>query len=79
MTLHEVEELFAYWTAHPPLHVMVAAFLGIRPGKRAPGANAQASLLAELGAGFVKGDVHRGLPPAILDFAELRRRAAEPH
>lgn len=79
MTLHELEELFAYWAAHPPLHLMVAACLGIRSGKRAPGASGEASLLAELGAGFVKADVHRGLPPAILDFAELRRRAAEPH
>ncbi|HVH76765.1 MAG TPA: hypothetical protein VM755_17755 [Stellaceae bacterium] len=79
MTLHEVEELFAYWAAHPPLHLMVAACLGIRPGKRAPGVSGEAALLAQLGAGFVKGDVHRGLPPAILDFAELLRRAAEQH
>ncbi|HEV2303326.1 MAG TPA: hypothetical protein VGR91_17300 [Stellaceae bacterium] len=78
MTLHEVGELFTYWAAHPPVHLMVAAYLGIGRGKRAV-EGAEASLFAELGPGFVKGDVHRGLPPVILDFVELRRRAAELH
>lgn len=79
MTLHEVEELFAYWAAHPPVHLMVAAYLGIGRNRRAPRDGGEAALVADLGPGFVKGDVNRGLPPVVLDFAELRRRAAELH
>jgi putative multiple sugar transport system ATP-binding protein len=33
-------------------------------------------VLAELGPGFRAGDVHAGLTPVVLDFAELRRQAA---
>jgi hypothetical protein len=33
------------------------------------------SVLAELGPGFGAGDVHAGLAPVVLDFAELQRRA----
>lgn len=82
MTLLEVEELTKYWTDHPPLHIAVAAYLGIRhphtQGRRAPGAAPtgprSASLLAELGPGFSAGDVHAGLPAVALDAAALRAR-----
>ena len=79
MTLLEVEELFAYWAAHPPVHLMLAGCLGIGRERRMSGASGEASCLAELGPGFSKGDVHGGLPPVILDVAELRRRAAGLH
>ncbi len=90
MTLLDVEELTVYWSEHPPLHVLVAAYLGLGMGKwpRKPSASSDAatskfphkpgsdiaSLLAELGPGFGSGDVHAGLGPAVLDFCELSRR-----
>jgi len=30
MTLFDVEELCLYWSRHPPIHVMLAAFLGVK-------------------------------------------------
>lgn len=86
MTLFQAEELTAYWAQHPPVHLLVAAYLGLGKRKRLPepplspdkgGARSAhaASLLACLGPGFEGGDVHAGFPPAILDFAELQRRA----
>jgi hypothetical protein len=90
MTLLDVEELTAYWAEHPPLHMLVAAYLGLAKEKRPrkpPVLSGEASssfghntasditsLLAELGPGFGSGDIHAGLAPAVLDFAELRRR-----
>ncbi len=83
MTLLEVEELTKYWAEHPPLHIAVAAYLGIRHPRtkvrRAPGATPtgqrSASLLAELGPGFSAGDVRAGLPAVVLDIAALRGQA----
>jgi hypothetical protein len=89
MTLLDVEELTRYWIDHPPLHLMVAAYLGVGrdKGRRMAlrlseaeassiGAHANVdNLLAELGPSFATGDVHAGLAPVVLDFAELRRRA----
>ncbi|HEY3910376.1 MAG TPA: hypothetical protein VGM07_10835 [Stellaceae bacterium] len=89
MTLIDVEELTRYWVDHPPLHLMVAAYLGVGKGngKRtrsgsvaaaaaAHGANRDVgALLAELGPSFAGADVHAGLAPVVLDFAELRRGA----
>jgi hypothetical protein len=86
MTLFQVEELTSYWTRHPPLHLLVAAYLGVgkdsRPqmppspfdGEQRPQSDA-GSMLARLGPGFSAGDVHAGLTPAVLDFAELHRRS----
>jgi hypothetical protein len=88
MTLLDVEELTRYWINHPPLHLMVAAYLGV--GKRtrfgslasappAIGRNLDiGAALAELGSGFAGGDVHLGLAPVVLDFAELKRRITQP-
>jgi hypothetical protein len=28
-------ELFEYWRSHPPVHLMVAAYLGIKPQEKA--------------------------------------------
>ena len=88
MTLFDFEELTKYWAEHPPLHIMVAAYLGAgkqhrRPtgpslddSRNAEGSNPEA-VRAELGPGFRTGDVHAGLTPVVLDFAELRRQASE--
>jgi hypothetical protein len=87
MTLFDFEELTTYWAEHPPLHILLGAYLGV--GK----ANAQqiprtlsrpcsetlpdpGSVLANLGPGFGTGDVHAGLAPVVLDFSELRLRAS---
>jgi hypothetical protein len=89
MTLLDVEELTRYWVDHPPLHLMVAAYFGVGKGngRRMPSRPAEAAragtgvnsdldtVLAELGPSFAGGDVHAGLAPAVLDFAELKRRA----
>lgn len=89
MTLFEVEELTSYWAQHPPLHLLVAAFLGTGKNKWAqlPPMSAGrvqrpssevGSILPQLGPGFSAGDVHAGLSPVVLDFAELSRRAEIP-
>jgi hypothetical protein len=84
MTLFQVEELTSYWAQHPPLHLLVAAFLGLGKDKQKqlPSTPAQRgqqtgsdAMLAELGTGFSARDVHTGLSPVVLDFAELSRRA----
>jgi hypothetical protein len=88
MTLFDFEELTQYWAAHPPLHILVGAYLGVGkqqhrpPGPSLDGSRNAASsnpreILAELGPGFRTGDVHAGLTPVVLDFAELRRQVAE--
>ena len=88
MTLLDVEELTRYWINHPPLHLMVAAYLGVgkrtRFGSLAPASPVSAenvdisAVLAELGSGFAGGDVHLGLAPVVLDFAELKHRVTKP-
>jgi hypothetical protein len=86
MTLFDVEELTSYWVEHPPLHILVGAYLGVGRRRRhmpsdgsssdgAGGLDLQ-SLLADLGPGFGAGDVHAGLPGVVLDFAELKRRVS---
>jgi hypothetical protein len=86
MTLFDVEELIAYWNEHPPMHLLVGAYLGAgRHRHRFPpstssgrgSANSDPSgVLAELGPGFASGDVHAGLPGVVLDLAELRSAAS---
>ena len=81
MTLLEVEELVGYWSGHPPVHMLLAAYLGIGGSQKqrkspAPGRADLGSLVAELGPGFAAGDVHAGLARVALDFAELKRRAS---
>jgi hypothetical protein len=88
MTLFDFEELMEYWADHPPLHLLVGAYLSVGKQHRRPlgpslagSGNAASSnpgeILAELGPGFRTGDVHAGLTPVVLDFAELRRQVAE--
>ena len=84
MTLFDFEELTRYWAEHPPLHILVGAYLGVgkhrRPTVSDPAKSRGAAssnldaVLAELGPGFGAGDVHAGLGPVVLDVAELRGR-----
>jgi hypothetical protein len=83
MTLLDVEELTRYWIDHPPLHLMVAAYLGVArtkgertsPGRSKIGRYGDVRMvLAELGPSFATGDVHAGLAPVTLDFAEPKRQ-----
>jgi len=72
--------LLPYLIEHPPVHILVAGFVGFKPrslGSSAPGPREAADLAAAVGPGFAVGpDVHAGLPqPAILDFAQLKSRA----
>jgi hypothetical protein len=87
MTLFDFEELTKYWAKHPPLHILVAAYLGAgeqqrRPtgpgpdGSRNAARSSPEEVLAELGPGFRTADVHAGLTAVELDFAELQRQAA---
>jgi hypothetical protein len=89
MTLFQIEELTSYWAQHPPVHLLVAAYLGV--GKRnnarlppksmergQPPSSESNSLLVQLGPGFGVGDVNAGLSPVVLDFAELRLRVGIP-
>jgi hypothetical protein len=89
MTLFQIEELTSYWAQHPPVHLSVAAYLGVGKTKkpqmpptsmgRGQRSNSDSSsLLAQLGPGFGAGDVNAGFSPVILDFAELRLRAEIP-
>ena len=89
MTLFQVEELTSYWAQHPPVHLLVAAYLGVGQDRsaRLPPASMKrgmrpssdsGSLLAQLGPAFGAGDVNAGLSPVVLDFAELRLRAEIP-
>lgn len=34
MTLSDVDDLYEYWREHPPVHELVAAFVGYKPPER---------------------------------------------
>jgi hypothetical protein len=44
MTLPQVQELLGYWRAHPPLHLLIAAALGVPEKRRAEDFAALAAL-----------------------------------
>ncbi|HXS41982.1 MAG TPA: hypothetical protein VN766_17465 [Stellaceae bacterium] len=44
MTLPQVQELLDYWRAHPPLHLLVAAALGVTEKRSAEDFAALAAL-----------------------------------
>ena len=45
MTLFQVDELTSYWTRYPPLHLLIAAYLGVGRDKhqRPPPVSARAA------------------------------------
>jgi hypothetical protein len=46
LTLPQLRELFTYWAAHPPLHELAAAYLGL--GRRASDKPAELGALLAL-------------------------------
>jgi hypothetical protein len=81
LTLVDFQKYFLpYWNEHPPVHVLVAAYLGFKPQTGA-GMTPQStqspqniSELLSMPAGMMEGDIHEGLPEPILDFAEFQQR-----
>jgi hypothetical protein len=81
LTLFDIDDLCGYWADHPPTHVLVAAFLGVKP-RPAPAASAMrvgeigapgdvGQLMASLG----DGDPYQGCKgPAVYDFTALKAR-----
>ena len=59
MTLPQFYDLCAYWAEHPPLHELVAGYLGYRPRPSAPAADLGA-LLALAPGGVLKAASLRG-------------------
>lgn len=80
MTLLDFEELCRYWAQHPPLHLLVASFVGAKPQTRQkiaePGSSTEANIA--LAPGFAAGDIHLGCAePPIFDFAAAKARERE--
>jgi hypothetical protein len=93
MTLIDYAELCDYWADHPPVHLLAAAYLGVRGSssrasagasrgsgaarERVPSTNS--GLRELLGApGFAKGDLHMGCAEAVvLDFDAMLARAKQ--
>lgn len=36
MDMEDVDDLMTYWADHPPVHLMVAAYLGVKPKTQGP-------------------------------------------
>lgn len=82
MTLFQVEELCQYWAEHPPVHLLVAGFMGVKP----PTKSAQVSPEPEVSLpvtrvlaaipGLDPGTADM-LPAPIFDATELMRMRPE--
>jgi hypothetical protein len=80
MTVFDAEELCSYWSRHPPTHVLVAAFLGVKSDE--PALPVRQSLPSqEIPLGVVLAAVpgltagtDTGLPSPIFDLVELMRQ-----
>jgi hypothetical protein len=79
MTVFDVEELHRYWQKHPPLHLMLAAFLGVSADEpvaavpSSPRAQAIPSNVVLAGIpGMMPGTDDDFVP--IFDVAELMRQ-----
>jgi hypothetical protein len=75
--MRDLEELFyPYWAEHPPVHILVQAFLGAGKGKpRQRQPDDPRSLFAA--QGFTAGDAAAGLATApVYDFAQLKAATA---
>jgi hypothetical protein len=51
LTLWQVHELFEYWNEHPPVHVLVGAYLGARK----PSSGSKEELMRDVAAFQNKG------------------------
>jgi hypothetical protein len=47
MTLPRLDSLSNYWSDHPPVHKMIAAYLGIKPKSSKPAQSDFAAFMAE--------------------------------
>jgi hypothetical protein len=64
MTLPQVYELLGYWEKHPPVHLLVAGYLGYRPKPKIRPASAAADIGGLIGlapGGLAKIEDLRGL------------------
>jgi hypothetical protein len=67
MTLPRLFEMMDYWAEHPPLHIVLAAFAGIKPSKKkqAPVSNQDPDMIIGdfAGAGFSVKTIKKGDRP----------------
>lgn len=78
MTLFQVEELCQYWADHPPVHLLVAGFMGVKPPVRqaTTGADVAPALPAIRVMAAIPGldpGTVDNLPTPIFDATELMR------
>jgi len=77
MTVFDAEELCSYWSRHPPTHVLVAAFLGVRSNEpanevRQPQPDRPVPVsFAMAGMPGMAAAVELNVPPPIFDATEL--------
>jgi hypothetical protein len=76
MTVFDVDELCSYWSRHPPIHVLVAAFLGVdseKPTREVrspqPSQAQPPPVLANIPG--LTPMAHTNVPTPIFDVAEL--------
>jgi hypothetical protein len=78
MTLFQVDELAGYWRKHPPVHLLVAGFVGYRAEDvvASTAADEATSLPLELFGipGVAPGVLPPNMPQPKLDFEELMRQ-----
>ena len=53
----DVVNLTKYWSDHPPVHELVAAYMGVKPSARAPAGTHDPSGIGSLVAMFPDGNV----------------------
>ncbi|KTR97008.1 hypothetical protein SB2_02740 [Methylobacterium radiotolerans] len=66
MTLWDVRRLYRYWSAHPPVHELVAAFMGVK---------AQAELPPPAASAGAEVDDPSGIGAMILRFPDGQVKA----
>jgi len=57
MTLPRLYGLNEYWRDHPPLHILIGAFLGIKPASKSEQKDSFDSLVNDLISAGVKGGI----------------------
>jgi hypothetical protein len=72
MTLADVREIADYWAEHPPVHLLLAAFIGFKPEPTIEGGGDWATSLPPA-PGIVSGQLPANLPEPIFDFDALMR------
>lgn len=81
MTLKDLEMLQEYWGDHPPLHTLVATYMGIKPQSRQTTSNVVelpkgvSIALTKDGTRPLQGKWKSNLAP-VYDFEELKKKIA---